>query len=78
MALGEEATRHEVGERVTLEPGVPDMTCRECGAGRYNLCPNACFFATPPIDGAFSPTTWRSTRTSPTRCRRTSRTTPER
>jgi L-iditol 2-dehydrogenase len=54
VALGDEATRHEVGERVTLEPGVPDMTCRECRAGRYNLCPNVRFFATPPIDGAFA------------------------
>jgi L-iditol 2-dehydrogenase len=54
VALGVDATRHEVGERVTLEPGVPDGTCRECRAGRYNLCPNVRFFATPPIDGAFT------------------------
>ena len=39
---------------MTLEPGVPDGTCRECRAGRYNLCPNVRFFATPPIDGAFT------------------------
>src|SRR5215218_7373623 len=54
VTVGDEATKHEVGERVTLEPGVPDMTCRECRAGRYNLCPNVRFFATPPIDGAFT------------------------
>src|SRR5215217_2512490 len=54
IGLGEEVTKHEVGERVTLEPGVPDGTCRECRAGRYNLCPNVQFFATPPIDGAFT------------------------
>ena len=54
VALGDGATKHEVGERVTLEPGVPDGTCRECRAGRYNLCPNVRFFATPPIDGAFT------------------------
>ncbi len=54
VALGEEATKHEVGERVTLEPGVPDGTCRECRAGRYNLCPNVQFFATPPVNGAFT------------------------
>ena len=54
VALGEDATRHEVGDRVTLEPGVPDGTCRECRAGRYNLCSNVRFFATPPIDGAFT------------------------
>src|SRR5829696_2154105 len=54
VALGEGATKHEVGERVTLEPGVPDGTCRECRSGRYNLCQNVRFFATPPIDGAFT------------------------
>jgi L-iditol 2-dehydrogenase len=54
VALGENATKHGVGDRVTLEPGVPDGTCRECRAGRYNLCPNVRFFATPPIDGAFT------------------------
>jgi L-iditol 2-dehydrogenase len=54
VALGEDATKHELGERVALEPGVPDMTCRECRAGRYNLCPNVRFFATPPINGAFA------------------------
>jgi L-iditol 2-dehydrogenase len=54
VALGEEVTNHEVGERVTLEPGVPDGTCRECRAGRYNLCPNVQFFATPPVNGAFT------------------------
>jgi L-iditol 2-dehydrogenase len=52
--VGDEVTKHGVGERVALEPGVPDMTCRECRAGHYNLCPNVRFFATPPIDGAFT------------------------
>ena len=28
--------------------------CRECRAGRYNLCADVRFFATPPIDGAFA------------------------
>lgn len=41
------------GQRVSVEPGVPDMSCAQCLAGRYNLCPNMRFFATPPIDGAF-------------------------
>jgi L-iditol 2-dehydrogenase len=43
-----------VGQRVSVEPGVPDLTCEQCLAGRYNLCPNMRFFATPPIDGAFA------------------------
>jgi L-iditol 2-dehydrogenase len=54
VALGPQATRNTVGQRVSLEPGVPDFTCEQCRAGRYNLCPDVRFFATPPIDGAFS------------------------
>ncbi len=54
VGLGDEVTKHATGERVTLEPGVPDMVCHECRSGRYNLCPNVRFFATPPIDGAFA------------------------
>lgn len=53
VALGANARRHAVGQRVSLEPGVPDFTCGQCRAGRYNLCPNMRFFGTPPIDGAF-------------------------
>jgi L-iditol 2-dehydrogenase len=53
-ATGAEVTRHAVGDRVTLEPGVPCGRCRECRAGRYNLCPDVVFFATPPVDGAFA------------------------
>jgi L-iditol 2-dehydrogenase len=51
---GVDADRHEIGQRVALEPGVPCGRCRECRAGRYNLCPYVRFFATPPIDGAFA------------------------
>ena len=53
-ALGRDVTRHAIGDRVTLEPGVPCGRCRECRAGRYNLCRDVRFFATPPIDGAFA------------------------
>jgi len=53
-AVGSGVTKHRVGDRVTLEPGVPCGRCRECRAGRYNLCRDVRFFATPPIDGAFA------------------------
>jgi L-iditol 2-dehydrogenase len=43
-----------VGQRVSIEPGVPDFSCSQCLAGRYNLCEDMRFFATPPIDGAFA------------------------
>lgn len=42
------------GQRVSIEPGVPCRKCRQCLAGRYNLCPDMKFFATPPYDGAFA------------------------
>jgi L-iditol 2-dehydrogenase len=54
VALGAGTSKHAVGDRVTLEPGVPCGSCRECRAGRYNLCRDVRFFATPPIDGAFA------------------------
>jgi L-iditol 2-dehydrogenase len=47
---GVDASR--VGERVALEPGVSCRTCRHCMTGRYNLCPDMAFYATPPYDGA--------------------------
>jgi L-iditol 2-dehydrogenase len=52
--LGPGVTRLVVGERVSIEPGVADLTCGQCLAGRYNLCPNMRFFGTPPVDGAFA------------------------
>jgi L-iditol 2-dehydrogenase len=53
VATGPGADLHPIGQRVSLEPGVPDFTCAQCRAGRYNLCPAMQFFGTPPIDGAF-------------------------
>ncbi len=52
--VGEGVDRGRIGERVAIEPGVPDRVCPQCRAGRYNLCPNVRFFGTPPIDGAFT------------------------
>lgn len=52
--LGPGVTALRVGQRVSIEPGLPDLTCRQCRSGRYNLCPNRRFFATPPIDGALA------------------------
>jgi L-iditol 2-dehydrogenase len=52
--LGPGVTGPPPGQRVSIEPGVPDLTCPQCLAGRYNLCPDMRFFATPPIDGAFA------------------------
>jgi L-iditol 2-dehydrogenase len=54
VGRGERARHHELGQRVALEPGVPCGRCEQCRAGRYNLCPDVRFFATPPIDGALA------------------------
>jgi L-iditol 2-dehydrogenase len=53
-AVGTGVDPGRVGERVSVEPGVPDLTCGQCLAGRYNLCPDMRFFATPPIDGSLA------------------------
>lgn len=42
------------GDRVALEPGVPCRRCEWCKTGRYNLCPDVVFMATPPVDGALA------------------------
>jgi L-iditol 2-dehydrogenase len=52
-AVGEGVTI-PVGTVVALEPGIPCMSCEHCRTGRYNLCPDVKFFATPPIDGAMT------------------------
>ena len=41
----------KVGDRVAMEPGIPDMSSRASKLGMYNVDPAVRFFATPPIDG---------------------------
>ena len=52
IEIGADVTNVEVGDRVAIEPGTPCRDCHECFAGRYHLCPDLVFFATPPYDGA--------------------------
>jgi L-iditol 2-dehydrogenase len=54
VAVGEGVPADRVGQRVALEPGVPCGRCGQCRTGRYNLCADVRFFATPPVDGAFA------------------------
>ncbi|MFC0396252.1 NAD(P)-dependent alcohol dehydrogenase [Paenibacillus mendelii] len=50
-----EAVKHlRVGDRVAVEPGVACGRCEYCKGGRYNLCPDVVFMATPPINGAWA------------------------
>ena len=52
VEVEEEVTEVEVGSRVAIEPGTPCRNCTQCMAGRYHLCPDLVFLATPPYDGA--------------------------
>lgn len=42
------------GDMVALEPGIPCRSCSYCKEGRYNLCPDVKFAATPPHDGTLT------------------------
>lgn len=53
VAAGPGVDPGRVGRRVAIEPGAGCGRCSQCRAGRYNLCPDMRFFATPPVDGAF-------------------------
>jgi L-iditol 2-dehydrogenase len=51
--VGKNVTHLKVGDKVALEPGKTCGKCRFCREGKYNLCPDVIFFATPPVDGVF-------------------------
>lgn len=53
VGLGEGVERLKVGDRVALEPGVTCGQCEFCKSGRYNLCPDVQFLATPPVQGCY-------------------------
>lgn len=53
VEVGENVTHLKVGDRVALEPGKTCGHCEFCKEGKYNLCPDVVFFATPPVDGVF-------------------------
>ncbi|CAG4935936.1 unnamed protein product [Colias eurytheme] len=49
--LGKNVKHLQVGDRVAIEPGVPCRYCEFCKTGRYHLCPDIEFCATPPFHG---------------------------
>lgn len=53
VEVGENVKHLQVGDRVALEPGKTCGHCEFCKQGKYNLCPDVIFFATPPVDGVF-------------------------
>ena len=45
----------KVGDRVCMEPGIPDLTSRASKLGIYNVDPSVKFWATPPVHGCLTP-----------------------
>lgn len=54
VKTGKDTVNLKEGDLVALEPGIPCGECEFCKTGRYNLCPDVEFLATPPYDGAFA------------------------
>ncbi|XVF50759.1 hypothetical protein PTKIN_Ptkin04bG0129000 [Pterospermum kingtungense] len=52
--VGREVENLVPGDRVALEPGISCWRCDHCKQGRYNLCPEMKFFATPPVHGSLA------------------------
>ena len=54
--IGSNVKNLVVGDRVCMEPGVPDFKSRASKLGIYNLDPAVTFWATPPDHGILTPT----------------------
>ncbi|MDD5621880.1 MAG: NAD(P)-dependent alcohol dehydrogenase [Actinomycetota bacterium] len=50
--VGKNVKNFKVGDRVSIEPGVPCYKCNFCLEGRYNLCKKVVFMDVPGCDGA--------------------------
>lgn len=53
--VGASVTHLSVGDRVCMEPGIPDPQSRATRLGLYNLDPAVRFWATPPVHGCLRP-----------------------
>ncbi|SHO65556.1 D-xylulose reductase [Pseudoxanthobacter soli DSM 19599] len=53
--VGAEVSEFKVGDRVCMEPGIPDPASRATRLGLYNLDPAVQFWATPPVHGVLRP-----------------------
>ncbi len=55
VEVGAGVTHLKVGDRVCMEPGIPDPNSRASRLGMYNVDPAVTFWATPPIHGVLTP-----------------------
>ena len=56
IETGSAVTHLAEGDRVCMEPGIPDPNSRAARLGLYNLDPAVRFWATPPVHGILRPT----------------------
>lgn len=55
VEVGSAVKRLKPGDRVCMEPGIPDPNSRASQLGIYNLDPAVRFWATPPVHGCLTP-----------------------
>ncbi|MET2829741.1 NAD(P)-dependent alcohol dehydrogenase [Mesorhizobium shangrilense] len=55
VEIGANVRTLKVGDRVCMEPGVPNMSSRATKLGIYNVDPDVTFWATPPVHGVLAP-----------------------
>ncbi len=55
IEVGSEVTGLAPGDRVCMEPGIPQANSRATMEGMYNLDPGVTFWATPPVHGCLTP-----------------------
>ncbi len=56
LEVGAEVKNLKPGDRVCMEPGIPDPNSKATRLGMYNLDPAVRFWATPPVHGVLRPT----------------------
>lgn len=55
VEVGEKVKNLKVGDRVCMEPGIPDLSSKASKIGLYNVDPSLTFWATPPDHGCLTP-----------------------
>ena len=55
VEIGSNVKGLKVGDRVCMEPGIPNLASRASKLGLYNVDPSVAFWATPPVHGCLTP-----------------------
>lgn len=55
VEIGANVASLKIGDRVCMEPGVPNLSSRATKLGIYNVDPDVRFWATPPVHGVLAP-----------------------